>query len=212
MNDLCVIKPKQIKPIPWGWTNIDGWVVKPRGEVVMPHLIDYFDWASSWEISSIKELPVNNVMIGNTSMFSVFTTACRFLGMDKALIQLYDGTLEEDLCIIASEMYQWNEYLLKYWPLSFKPMIAIQGDEIGSSKGMMISPDLYRKYLKNLHSTFVDLYQYYDIPIWYHADGDISEVIDDIAEIGYTGIYYEDIGDMYKNMEKSSLNMIEVVR
>lgn len=201
------IRPKQIKPIPWGWENQEGWVIKPRGEIVMPHLVDYFNWEKR-EISYIPELEYHKPIIGTTAMKSVFTTACRFLGMEEAMIQLHTGELTEGLQQISNEMLVWNKRLID----TFKLEIAIQGDEIGTSRGMLISPELYRKYLKPIHRQFSELFNNSGIQLWYHSDGDISAVLSDLKAIGFVGIYYEDIGNMKINLNKSDLKGIEVIR
>ena len=209
MKRYCIqdIRPKQIKSIPWGWKNKDGWVVKPRGEIVMPHLIDYFDW-KVFEVNSLKHLQYEKPITGTTAMKSVFTTACRFLGMQEAMIQLHTGELTKGLVQISNEMLIWNERLIKYVKLD----IAIQGDEIGTTRGMMISPELYRQYLKPIHKQFAELFNNAGIESWYHSDGDISAVLADLKAIGFIGIYYQDIGNMKTELIKSDLKGIEVIR
>jgi uroporphyrinogen decarboxylase len=149
--------------------------------------------------------------MGTTAMKSVFTTATRFLGMEKALVQLLTGELEEGLNQIADEMLLWNKYLLETYPFG-GIKIGVQGDDIGTSRGMMISPELYRKYLKPIHKKFVALFEDKHVPLWYHSDGDISAILSDIEEIGYVGVYYEDIGDMEVNLAKAGLQGREVIR
>jgi len=209
MKQYCIqdIRPIQIKPIPWGWENQDGWVIKPRGEIVMPHLIDYFDW-NDYEVNPLKHLEYQESIIGTTAMKSVFTTACRFLGMQEAMIQLHTGELTKGLAQISNEMLIWNERLIEACILQ----ITIQGDEIGSSRGMMISPELYRQHLKPIHKQFAELFNNAGIEPWYHSDGDISAVLSDLKAIGFVGIYYEDIGNMKTELIKSDLKGIEVVR
>lgn len=211
MGNIYECKPRQCTTIPWGWVNSSNWVVVPLGEIVMPELSYYFDW-DYWTTYPIKELPALGLTrLGTTAMKSVFTTATRFLGMEEALVQLATGELEEGLNEIAEEMLLWNYYLLKRFPFG-SIEIGVQGDEIGTSRGMMMSPELYRKYLKPIHKKFVDLFKKEDVPLWYHSDGDISEVLSDIEEIGYAGVYYEDIGQMKLNLRKIGLEGVEVIR
>lgn len=204
-------KPRQVASIPWGWVNDGNWVVQPTGKILMPRLVDYFDW-SHWSCTSIKELPsFYKECTGTTAMKSVFTTTTRFLGIEETLVQLLTGELEEGLNQIADEMLLWNKWLLETYPFGGIE-IGVQGDDIGTSRGMMISPELYRKYLKPLHKKFVALFADWYIPLWYHSDGDISAILSDIEEIGYVGVYYEDIGDMAVNLTKAGLQGREVIR
>jgi len=60
------------------------------------------------------------------------------------------------------------------------------GDDIGSQQGMLVSPALWRKYLKPLMAKIIA-----DIKganpetlVFYHSDGNIEAVIPDLIEIG----------------------------
>ncbi len=62
------------------------------------------------------------------------------------------------------------------------------GDDIANQQAMMFNPDLWRRMLK---SRWARVYQAArsikpDIAIWYHSDGNITEVIDDLIEMGVT--------------------------
>lgn len=60
------------------------------------------------------------------------------------------------------------------------------GDDVGTQRGMLISPDLWRKYLKPRMATIcAELRRINpDIFIAYHSDGNIEPIIDDLIEIG----------------------------
>ena len=206
------IKPVQVKPIPWGWKNKimpDGtlWVSEHPGKIKMPWLVDYFDFRN-FETEEIPELECNKPVLCSVNMKSVFTTACRFLGTEKAMIMLAMGEL--DLRPITESMLEWNTALL--WFNRDKIERFILGDEIGMNTGMMISPEMYRKYILPEHKKIAGLIKYHGRDIWYHSDGDISAVLPDIKDAGFTGVYYEDCGCMKKNLKANKLEGIEVVR
>jgi hypothetical protein len=204
------LKPKQIKPIPWGWTNRDNWVVKPRGEIVMPRLVDYFDW-DTLEAYPVRELnvPVDEVTrcppFITTAMKSGLTTATRFLGAEEAYIRLLETNL--DLTSIFESMYEWNEKLLSKYHEHIDWFIV--GDEIAGSRGMIISPQLYRNYVLPYHEALAQLAARFVIPASYHSDGDFSAVIDDILDAGFQSVHYEAIGKM---ATIAWPNWIEVIR
>ena len=60
------------------------------------------------------------------------------------------------------------------------------GDDVGSQKGMMISPDTWRKFLKprmaNFFSSLKEINP--ELKIAYHSDGNIEPIIPDLIEIG----------------------------
>ena len=60
------------------------------------------------------------------------------------------------------------------------------GDDIGSQHGMMISPRMWRKYLKPRMANFISELKEInpDIKLAYHSDGDIMPIIPELIEIG----------------------------
>lgn len=62
------------------------------------------------------------------------------------------------------------------------------GDDVGMEDRLMIAPDLWRMFLKPRLAREIaaarDIQP--DIPVWYHSDGDISPIIDDLIEVGVT--------------------------
>ena len=62
------------------------------------------------------------------------------------------------------------------------------GDDIGSQHGMLISPAIWRRFLKPRFAEIIEAAreEVPDIPVFYHSDGDIREVIDELIEIGVT--------------------------
>ena len=190
------LRPRQTAPIPWGWTNRGTWVEKPRGEIVMPRLIDYFDW-SSWELTPIAELDASHngrPAFVTTSMKSVLTTATRFLGAEEAYVRLLQGTL--DLESIYKSMFEWNMYTLHY--MSGKLDMLILGDEIAGNNGMIISPDLYQGRVLAYHYQFAQLADCYNVRTGFHSDGDFSAVVEDIEDAGFDVMFYEPVGKMPK--------------
>jgi len=57
-------------------------------------------------------------------------------------------------------------------------------DDIASQAGLLISPDMWRKYVKPRMTKFCDLIHSYGVKIKYHSCGSIREVISDLIEIG----------------------------
>jgi uroporphyrinogen decarboxylase len=62
------------------------------------------------------------------------------------------------------------------------------GDDVGTQRGMLISPATWRRFLKpRLASVIAAAHtERPDIPVFYHSDGDIREIIDELIEIGVT--------------------------
>ena len=67
--------------------------------------------------------------------------------------------------------------------------IVFFGDDLGTQVGPMISPHMYRKHVKPHHRRIVEAFRNATrAKVILHTDGTVSPFIDDIAEIGVTGI------------------------
>jgi uroporphyrinogen decarboxylase len=66
--------------------------------------------------------------------------------------------------------------------------VIIFGDDVATQNGMMMSPAIWRKWLKpRWHEVFQQAQQTNrDVHIFYHSDGNIQEIIPDLIEIGVT--------------------------
>jgi uroporphyrinogen decarboxylase len=59
------------------------------------------------------------------------------------------------------------------------------GDDLGSQTGLLISPALYRKFIKPRHKRLFDfIHSRTEAKIYLHSDGAIEPLIDDLIEIG----------------------------
>jgi len=61
-------------------------------------------------------------------------------------------------------------------------------DDVSTQKGMLMSPDLWRRWFKPRLARVIDAAREVepDIPVFYHSDGNCSEIIPDLIEVGVT--------------------------
>ena len=66
--------------------------------------------------------------------------------------------------------------------------VLILGDDVSSQHGMVMSPALWRRYLKPRMARIIAEAREIqpDLPVFYHSDGDCREIIDELIEIGVT--------------------------
>ncbi len=59
------------------------------------------------------------------------------------------------------------------------------GDDLGTQKSLMISPQMYRSLLKPIHADFISfIKERTKAKVLFHSDGDVAPLIDDFIEIG----------------------------
>lgn len=184
------IRPKQIKPIPWGWKNAEHngrvFVKEPLGKIEMPNLVEYFSW-TDYEYEESNER-----LYGTRDMKSLFQTAVRFLGFEQALIKLYEGTLELDK--IFQGFYAWNTMLLETAPVDLT-FFEI-GDEYASNTGLLMSPGVWCREIKPYLMKLIELAFSYNLTIIMHNDGDVSELLEDYENMNVDILHYEKVGRM----------------
>jgi len=125
-----------------------------------------------------KEYPIMGVIV-----CTIFESAWALRGLDNLMM---DFLTNEELA---------NKILdipFKYHLEAGKKLVEIgvdiiwTGDDVGAQNSMLISPELWRKYLKprmaNLFSELKKINP--DIKIAYHSDGFIYPIIDELVEIG----------------------------
>lgn len=66
--------------------------------------------------------------------------------------------------------------------------VLILGDDVSTQHGMVMSPATWRRYLKPRMARIIrearELVS--DLPVFYHSDGDCSEIVEELIEIGVT--------------------------
>ena len=59
------------------------------------------------------------------------------------------------------------------------------GDDLGTQKSLMISPRMYRSFLKPIHADFISfIKERTSAKVFFHSDGDVAPLIDDFIEMG----------------------------
>ncbi|MDH5439006.1 MAG: hypothetical protein OEY31_00190 [Candidatus Bathyarchaeota archaeon] len=62
------------------------------------------------------------------------------------------------------------------------------GDDYSDQRGMLMSPAIWRKFIKPRLARIADVARRKDIPTFLHTDGNPSDILDDLAEVGITVI------------------------
>ena len=57
-------------------------------------------------------------------------------------------------------------------------------NDLGNQLGMMIAPDLYRKYFKEKQRRYIELVKDAGLKVFYHSCGGVREILEDFVDIG----------------------------
>ncbi|HOP11512.1 MAG TPA: uroporphyrinogen decarboxylase family protein [Oscillospiraceae bacterium] len=116
---------------------------------------------------------------------TLFETAWQIRGFEELIMDLLDEN-ELSECLIDRIMAIREKQIKAYVHAGADVMMF--GDDIGMQTGMMLSPNLWRTFFKPRMAKLIKTARIInpDIPVFYHSDGDIREVIPDLIEIGVT--------------------------
>jgi uroporphyrinogen decarboxylase len=114
-----------------------------------------------------------------------FETAWELLGFEKWFEDILcnpdipDAVLERitvDNCMMARRVAEAGADMLTL------------GDDVGMQDRLMMKPEIWRKYLKPRLARIIQAARDVvpNMPVWYHSDGNISDIIDDLIEVGVT--------------------------
>ena len=115
----------------------------------------------------------------------IFETALWLRGIDNFLCDLYQNPeMAEYLLDVLVEMK------IKYWNKALEAvgenvMLITEADDLGTQDSMMISPEMYRKFLKPRHQkihAFIKNKAKRPVKIFFHCCGSIYNIIPDLIE------------------------------
>ena len=114
-----------------------------------------------------------------------FERAHAMQGLDKFL---YNMAVEKDFSkYLLEKIYGYCKILMGHFldELGDNVDIIKIGDDLGTQESLLISPKMYREFLKPIHADFVSfIKQRSKAKVFFHTDGDVFNLIEDFIEIG----------------------------
>jgi len=107
-----------------------------------------------------------------------------FFGMEEAMIRMYETPKIIEACIAKIEEFYLEYYRRLFEASRFKADIFCMGDDFATQRGMLISPEHWRKFLKPTYKKLFGLAKSYGLIVWLHACGQFIEVMPDLIECG----------------------------
>jgi len=115
----------------------------------------------------------------------IFETGWQIRGMQRMLEEFATGG--EVSRILLQRIAEDNAKAARY-AVEGGLDILFTGDDVGTQHGMMMSPESWRDWLKPLLAKVIAAARDVnpEIPVWYHSDGNIEAIVQDLIEIGVT--------------------------
>ncbi len=162
----------------------------PLAEAESVAEIDAYDWPSLdwWDYAAIPEIIERASAAGPRAILffagGAFETPWYIRGMEQFLIDLHtQPEMAEAICRHVEEYYR-RRALHVIDAAGGRIDIVGSGGDIGSQRGMMLNPDLWRERIKPYSGRLISTFKRMGFKTFYHSDGSIVPVIDDLIEVG----------------------------
>lgn len=157
--------------------------------------VDLFDWPDPTKYIDVEECkrrvdmaPDDKVVLG--MIWSAhFQDTCAAFGMETALMNMLacPEIVEEVNERIVDFYLKANEIFFE--ATKGKLHAVLIGNDMGSQRGLMLSPDLIRKFVIPGCKKLVEQAHSYGLKVIYHSCGSITEIIPDLFEAGVDAIH-----------------------
>ncbi len=143
------------------------------------------DW---WDYSEIKGIiKAHKKTDDRAIMFfagGTFETPWYMRGMEQFLVDLYENPdIVNAICTKVGEYY-YQRALRVIDAAEGEIDIIGSGGDIGGQECLMLSPDVWREIIKPHTACLVEPFKKMGLGTFYHSCGSVSQVIDDLIEIG----------------------------
>lgn len=123
-------------------------------------------------------------LISSFGFQPIFGTLNDLFGMEESMVLMYT-----EPGIIEAAIERIETFLLDVMKKSLKQSADKMdffwlGDDFSTQRGMMISPELWRKFLKPTYKKLFELVKSFDLRVWFHSCGTFKPVIGELVEIG----------------------------
>jgi len=113
--------------------------------------------------------------------YSLFERLWILRGFENILMDPY--TYSQEFIDLRDRIMDFNRGIIKrFLTLGFDGVMI--GDDLGSQESLFMNPSMWRKYYKSCYKEMFDIIHAQNLDIWMHTDGNVTEIIPDLIEIG----------------------------
>ncbi|MBI2193322.1 MAG: hypothetical protein HYU36_15205 [Planctomycetes bacterium] len=177
---------------PWGTLNTGeygGAQVRPLAGAETVREIEHFAWPDPADYDYTAagqraEMLSQSHATRGPYWHPLFCRVCDLFGMEQALMHLASQPtlFEAAMCRIAHHVYEYSRRLLESCGESLD--IFCLGDDFATQRGLMMSPDHWRRFIKPHLARLFSLGKQHGKFIWFHSCGDVSAVLGDFIDMG----------------------------
>jgi uroporphyrinogen decarboxylase len=146
------------------------------------------DWDKERErIRRAKE--AGNVIHGGLRHGHTFLQLCDLRGYENVLVDMVED--EPNLPLLIEQLEQFNMSIVNQY-IEMGCDLITYAEDLGMQSGPMLSPALFRRYIKPSYERLMKPAKNKNVVIHMHSDGDIRLLIDDLIDDGINVINLQD--------------------
>ncbi|MDR1579361.1 MAG: hypothetical protein LBS35_03310 [Synergistaceae bacterium] len=126
----------------------------------------------------------SHARIGTIGFQALFCGLCDIFGMEGAMVNM-----QTEPTLIEAAIEQMRRFLYDTMKRILDENASEMdffwmGDDFSTQRGMMISPDLWRKFCKPVYLELFELVKSYGVMVWFHSCGTFAPVIGELVDGG----------------------------
>ncbi len=178
------------KPVKNRFATYNEIAFSPLAEVTTVKEVEEYSWPSPdwWDFSGLKD---EIASINRDQRYAIlyfaggaFETPWYMRGMDRFLMDLVEcPDIAEAISYHAMKFYK-ERAIRAIEGADGGIDILGSGGDLGTQRGMMLSPDMWRKHIKPYTAELIRTFKDMGLITFYHSCGSIVPVIDDLIECG----------------------------
>jgi len=165
------------------WPNPDDFDYEILSEILQT-VADKACWVGPRYAVLEDGLSREDVARGRGAWVPFICTLFELFGFEETLTKLHTEPkiIEAAICHLETFILEFSRRILK----ATKGLVDIYwfGDDFATARGLMISPEYWRKYLKPTYRKIFDTAKNYGVKIWFHCCGTFRPVLPDLIDMG----------------------------
>lgn len=143
---------------------------------------EYYDFDKFYD--KLIKFNLNDYYAVRSGAGNIFETATWMMGMEKIMIELIENPklVCKVLEHITDFFIDYNKRLLS--TARGKVDIIVTADDLGSQRGLLISKEMFSKYIKPFHAKLNKAIKEFGVKVMFHSDGSIMEIIPELIDMG----------------------------
>jgi len=173
----------------FAWPDPDDFDYETAGKVLrtipdVAHAVDiqYASLRGELTREDAARTKTPRLAMAHSGWFAILCTLFHLFGLEGTLVKFYSEPkiIEAAIAHVEDFTLGFTRRVLAATKGSLD--IFLCGDDFSTQRGMMISPEHWRKFLKPTYKKIAELVKGYDVKVWFHSCGTFRPVLPDLID------------------------------